>query len=384
VLDLADFIARTARECGFDLAGVSPLSHFPELDYFPKWIAEGRGGEMRYLESRNDQGELKRCSVPQVFPWAQSVIVCAMNYNSGESSTATGTTGEGAGATTKSGHGWISRYAWSQRDYHDVLLERLRRLEARVKNAAGSIQTRCYVDTGPLIERIYARYAGIGWIGKNTCVINQQIGSWLFLGVILTSLPLSGTVSAENRESRIAGRAAPISAFSLAPDRCGSCTRCLDACPTNAFLGPYRLDASRCISYLTIEHRGEIPEILSAGMGRHVFGCDICQDVCPWNRKAPATALADFQPREKLVNPDLKWLANISEQDFRQSFRGSPVKRAKRSGLRRNAVIAMGNSGDSECLPLLRELAHDPDAIVARHAHRAIEKLVHVAPGKNA
>ncbi len=179
--------------------------------------------------------------------------------------------------------------------------------------------TRCYVDTGPIVERVFAKYAGVGWIGKNTCIINQKIGSWLFLGVILTSLELQPDLPA--------------------PDRCGSCTRCIDACPTDALIAPYQLDSNLCISYLTIEKRGEIPEEMRAGMGRHVFGCDICQDVCPWNRKAPPTSAAEFHPREVWSIP-LDWLAEINEEEFRKEFRGSPIRRAKRSGLRRNAVIA--------------------------------------------
>jgi epoxyqueuosine reductase len=218
-----------------------------------------------------------------------------------------------------------------------------------------SLQTRAYVDTGPLIERVFAKHAGVGWIGKNTCVINQQLGSWLFLGVILTSLELTPDITA--------------------PDRCGTCTRCIAACPTQAILAPGELDARLCISYLTIEKRGEIPEDLRAGMGRHVFGCDICQDVCPWNRKAPPTQAAEFQPRAGLVNPALDFLAEMKSEEFRELFRGSPVRRAKLSGLRRNAVIAMGNSGDKKFLPTLNRLAEDPDPSVADHAKWALCQL---------
>jgi epoxyqueuosine reductase len=201
----------------------------------------------------------------------------------------------------------------------------------------------------------------VGWIGKNTCIINQKIGSWLFLGVILTSLDLTPGLPA--------------------PDRCGSCTRCIDACPTNAFIAPYQLDSNKCIAYLTIEKRGAIPqdkdkdEDLRSGMGRHIFGCDICQDVCPWNRKAPATSAADFQPREELVNPALEWLADISTEEFSRTFKTSPLRRAKRAGLRRNAVIAMGNSGDRNFLSQLKKLVTDDDVTVAQSAAWAIEKL---------
>jgi epoxyqueuosine reductase len=366
ITDITEFMKRAALEAGFNLAGIAPTHDFPELDYFPQWIAEGRAGEMRYLESRDAAGELKRTSLSRVAPWAKSVLVCAMNYNTAvpRSPLPVSRTGEqmqvqdagnGKRETGNGSSGWISRYAWAQRDYHDVLMEALRHVEARLHEAVPDVQTWCYVDTGPLIERVFARYAGIGWVGKNTCIINQQLGSWIFLGVILTSLELTPDLPA--------------------PDRCGSCTRCLDACPTNAFPAPHQLDASRCISYLTIEKRGAIPEDLRTGIGTNVFGCDICQDVCPWNRKAPVTTASEFQPRPGLVNPDLTWLATISEEDFRSTFRGSPIKRTKRSGLRRNAVLAMGNSGNRQFLPLLRQLAEDPDEIVAEHARWALQVL---------
>jgi epoxyqueuosine reductase len=265
--------------------------------------------------------------------------------------------------------GWISRYAWGHEDYHEAVMRRLRVVEGELLSAcrrrgqgapatAGetpALQTRCYVDTGPIVERVYAKYAGVGWVGKNTCVLNQKQGSWLFLGVILTSLELEPDLPA--------------------PDRCGSCTRCIDACPTSALIAPYQLDANRCISYLTIEKRGAIPEEMRAGMGRHVFGCDICQDVCPWNRKAPATTAAEFQPRDGLVNPALDWLAEMRTEEFRERFRRSPVRRAKLSGLRRNAVIAMGNSGSQRFLEPLHKLSRDDDPVVAEHARWAARKL---------
>jgi epoxyqueuosine reductase len=221
--------------------------------------------------------------------------------------------------------------------------------------AVDEIQTRCYVDTGPLVERVYAKYAGVGWIGKNTCILNQKTGSWLFLGVILTSLELD--------------------ADTPAPDRCGTCTRCITACPTDALIRPYELDSNRCIAYLTIEKRGSIPEELREGIGRHVFGCDICQDVCPWNRKAPATTAPEFRPREGLVNPALDWLAEISAEEFREKFRGSPIRRTKRSGLRRNAVVAMGNSGQQRFGTVLEKLTTDEDRDVAESAKWAMGKL---------
>jgi len=345
---ISDLIKRSALDLGFDLAGIAPVHDFGELAYFPNWIEESRHGEMRYLESRTEKGELKRSSIQIAAPWARSVIVCAMNYNTDQPYST---------ECTDKTRAWISRYAWGQLDYHDVILPRLRALEQRARDFSEEKEIRfwSYVDTGPVIERVLARYAGIGWQAKNTCIINQQLGSWLFLGVILTSLELTPDLPP--------------------PDRCGTCTRCLDACPTDAFLDAYKLDASRCISYLTIEKRGSLPEDLRDGMGHHVFGCDICQDVCPWNREAAITEKPEFQPREMLIHPDLAWLATLSEEDFRATFRSSPLKRAKRSGIRRNAVIAIGNSGDRHFLPLLEELEGDPDPVVAEHAAWARRKI---------
>jgi epoxyqueuosine reductase len=238
-------------------------------------------------------------------------------------------------------------------------MRRLRRVENRLRGLISEsetpLQTSCYVDTGPIVERVYAKYAGLGWIGKNTCVLNQKLGSWLFLGVILSSLELQPDLPA--------------------PDRCGTCTRCVDACPTDALIAPYQLDSNLCISYLTIEKRGAIPHDLREGLGRHVFGCDICQDVCPWNRKAPVTNAAEFQARDGLVNPALEWLAEMSTEEFREKFRGSAVRRAKRAGLRRNAVIAMGNSGNRRFAPLLEKLRSDEDPVVADCADWAAKKI---------
>ena len=344
---IEEAVKRAARDAGFELAGVAAVEDFPELHHFSDWIAAGHAGEMKYLEKRDENGKLKRASLRTAIPWARSVVVCAINYNTAQPYST---------QVDDSDRGWISRYAWSKEDYHDSVLRRLKQVEESLHNFANEdLQALSYVDTGPLVERIYAKYAGVGWIGKNTCIINQKMGSWLFLGVIVTSLELTPDPPA--------------------PDRCGTCTRCIDACPTEALIAPYQLDSNLCISYLTIEKRGEIPEGMRAGMGRHVFGCDICQDVCPWNRKAPSTTVAELQPREGLVNPALEWLAEISPEEFNQKFRGSPIRRTKRSGLRRNAVIAMGNSGNRRFEPLLEKLASDYDPIVATHAKWAARKL---------
>jgi epoxyqueuosine reductase len=355
-------IKQSARDAGFDLAGIAPVRDFPELDYFPQWIASGHAGEMKYLESRNQAGELKRASLRSAIPWARSVIVCAINYNTAEPYST---------QVHDADRGWISRYAWSKKDYHDAVLNKLREVEGKLRDMAkpgSELQTRCYVDTGPLVERIYAKYAGVGWIGKNTCVINQKIGSWLFLGVILTSLDLTHEDATHE----------DLTPDLPAPDRCGTCTRCIDACPTDAIVAAYQLDSNRCISYLTIEKRGAIPEELREGMGRHVFGCDICQDVCPWNRKSPATTAPEFQPREGLVNPALEWLATMSAEDFHEKFRGSPIKRAKRNGLRRNAAIAIGNSGDRRFESVLQKLRSDEDPAVAESADWALRRLADI------
>jgi epoxyqueuosine reductase len=366
--EIPAILGNAAKAAGFDLFGIAPANDPVELEHFPRWIAEGRAGEMKYLEARNEKGELKRASLANAAPWARSVIVCAINYNTAQPYST---------QLRDKTRGWISRYAWSREDYHESVMRRLRRVEAALQSAfvenapsnsarsssrasfcKNDLITRCYVDTGPIVERVVARYAGLGWIGKNTCVINQKLGSWLFLGVILTSLDLSDATGLP------------------APDRCGTCTRCIDACPTDALIAPYQLDSNKCISYLTIEKRGAIADAeLRSGMGRHIFGCDICQDVCPWNRKSPATAAAEFQPRPELVTPALDWLAEMSEEEFRETFRGSPVRRTKRSGLRRNAAIAMGNSNDQKFLPMLEKLRNDEDEVVRESAISAIQKL---------
>jgi len=349
-------VKAAAAEAGFDLAGIAGVSEFPELDYFPAWIAQGRGADMAYLQARDEQGCLKRASLRSVAPWARSVVVCGLNYNTSQPYST---------QVNDSERGWISRYAWGRRDYHNVVLQKLKRVEAKItgqwlevggrRTDEQQIRTRAYVDTGPLLERVYAKYAGIGWIGKNTCIINQRLGSWFFLGVILTSLELAPDLPA--------------------PDRCGTCTRCLEACPTQALTAPCQLDSNLCISYFTIEKRGAIPEEMRAGMGRQVFGCDICQDVCPWNRKAPASSEPEFQPRPELLNPALEWLAEMKAEQFAETFRGSPVRRAKLSGLRRNAVVAMGNSGNRKFISTLERLSSDPDPAVAEHASWALAKV---------
>jgi len=363
-------IEAEAIEAGFSTAGIAavPEPGSPEdlssRETFVEWIEQGNAGEMEYLKRRNDEGELVRSSLHVAVPWVRSVIVCVTNYNAAQPLSID---------PAPEGAGWVARYAWTGRqsidgslvpsDYHKVLLKRLERLDAALKNTFGRFESKCYVDTGPIVERAYARYAGVGWIGKNTCILNQKLGSWLFLGVILTSLDVPSNQHPQ-----------------LAADRCGSCTRCIDACPTGALTAPRQMDASLCISYLTIEKRGPMPLELREGIGRQVFGCDICQDVCPWNRKAPISVDPELQARPELVNPALDWLAELDQESFGRLFFGSPIKRAKLDGMRRNIAVAMGNSRLRRFLPKLTEWKRNEDPVLAEAAAWAVEKIENHPP----
>ncbi len=315
---------------------------------------------MEYLKRRDEAGALLRSGVQVAMPWARSVIVCAFNYNAAAPRSI-----EPADASA----GWIARYAWSGKssedgglsptDYHDELLTRLRTVESALRERV-DCETRCYVDTGPLVERSAAAHAGVGWIGKNTCVIRQGTGSWLLLGVVVTSLAV-----AADRPLQIAA------------DRCGSCTRCIDACPTDALVAPRQMDASRCIAYLTIEKKGAIPEDLREGIGRQVFGCDICQDVCPWNRKAPVTQRPGMLARQELVNPALEWLAGLDVPAFKRMFKGSPLERTRRKRLLRNVAIAMGNSGEVRFKSQLTQWSMGEDDVLAESARWALQRLAY-------
>ena len=373
------WIVERASELGFDLCGVVRAEKFPELGMTEEWLARGYAGEMQYLADQ-------RRSHPQsVMPGLRSVIVCALNYNSPAPRSVD--TPQPAGAAPR---GWISRYAWGQ-DYHEVLRQKLQKLASSLpERFTEPFETRVYADTGPLHERVFAKHAGLGWLGKNTLLLNAKLGSWFFLGVILTTLDLPPTLGPAELPP---------------PDLCGSCTKCIDACPTGALVEPYVMDSRLCISYLTIELRGSIPEELRVPMGRHVFGCDICQDVCPWNRRAPVTHVEEFQPRtfpkapeseprqlisagaygdnvESLFLPRLEWLAAMNEEQFRSVSRGSPVKRTRWRGLVRNACIALGNSASAlgssrhpRICSLLSQLSASPDPLVAESAHWALSRI---------
>ena len=329
-----------ALEAGFDLAGVADAAAPRELAFFAEWVARGHAGEMAYLTSQVE----RRSDARAAFPWARSILCVALQYD----------TPHPYSTAAPAERGWISRYAWGD-DYHDVVKAMLGRVVEALRREAGPFESRAYADTGPIVERAYAAAAGIGAWGKNTCLLHPEHGSWFFLGEVVSDLEMAPD----------APRA----------DLCGSCTACLDACPTGALTAPYVLDATRCISYLTIEVKGAIPAERREGVGRHVFGCDICQDVCPWNRRRRRRGPAAFEPREGAVAPDLGDLAALDDEAFRARFRRSPVKRAKRRGLLRNVAVAMGNSGDASHRPALRRLAGDEDPVVREHAAWALDRL---------
>jgi epoxyqueuosine reductase len=336
-------IKEKALEIGFDLVGISPVGPFPESQFFKEWLSKGFNGEMKYMERNSERRE----DVRRVFPEARSVISCGLNYNTEYPYSIN---------RVDKQRGWISRYAWGD-DYHEVIKDRLSKLLGFIREVSPvEVKALIYVDTGPVLERVYGRYGGIGWIGKNTCLINQKIGSWIFIGEMITNLEL-------NYDSPV-------------PDRCGTCRRCIDACPTGALVKPYVLDSRLCISYLTIELRGKIPVELREKVGNNVFGCDICQDVCPWNRRAKFSRETSFLPREGLFNPELSSLLELAEEeDFKKVFRKSPVKRAKRGGFIRNVLVAMGNSGNKRFIPHVKRLLKDADPLVRAHAVWALWKL---------
>ncbi len=337
---IAERVRQLALGAGFDLAGIARADAPPALGFFAEWVARGYAGDMAYLISQAG----KRSELLAAFPWARSLVCVGLQYD----------TPHAYSTEAPPERGWISRYAWGD-DYHDVMKAMLERLRERLAAELGPLQARSYVDTGPIAEKAWAAAAGLGALGKNTCLLHPEHGSWFFLGELVTDLELPGD----------APRA----------DMCGSCTACLDACPTRAFPAPYVLDATRCISYLTIELRGSIPEPLREGMGRHVFGCDVCQDVCPWNRKRRKRGGPGFEPRAASADPELAGLAALDDEAFRERFRRSPVKRAKRRGLLRNVAVAIANAGGAADRPRLAELAQDADPLVAEHARWALARL---------
>jgi len=303
-------IKAKALEVGFDLCGVAPAASHPELAFLRDWIDRGYAGEMGYLSRSAD----KRADVRAVLSSARTVIVTATVYNTDRPYST---------ECTDPARAQIARYAWGD-DYHDVIGRRLEALLSWMRAASPeAFDARAYVDTGPVQERVYAQYAGIGWIGKNTCVINAERGSWIFLSEIICSLALDVDAPAF--------------------DQCGTCTLCLDACPTHAIVAPGALDSTQCISYLTIELKGGIPESLAPAVGNHVYGCDICQEVCPWNGLAPVSADPAWQPRQTWDGARVQTLGAMSDAALGAAMRGSAMRRTKVAGLRRNLAVAQQN-----------------------------------------
>jgi epoxyqueuosine reductase len=367
-----------ARELGFDdcrFTTAQPPDHAPE---FQNWLAEEWHGEMGYLVRTAP----KRTDPQRVLPGAGSIITLAVNYASKDERRAasggdqeppsnvqlrcrasgrstfnvqSSKPGTGAPASSIPSPGLIAQYARYQ-DYHDILGERLKQLAEFVNNLGGSgTRSLWYVDTGPVLERDFAQRAGLGFIGKHTNLISRRLGNWIFLGEILTTLELEPDVSERNR--------------------CGSCARCLAACPTAAIRAPFQLDARRCISYLTIELKGSIPVELRPAIGNRIYGCDDCLAACPWNRFAHAGGLMKQHARVDLEAPDLLELLSLDEPAFKQRFAGTPILRTKRRGLLRNVCVALGNAGDIATLPALQKAAQEPDPLIAEHARWAIDRI---------
>ncbi|MFQ5915652.1 MAG: tRNA epoxyqueuosine(34) reductase QueG [Nitrospinota bacterium] len=352
---LASLLRQESKALGFDSLAIAQASQFARGEFFERWLSRGFGGKMSYLYRNRDC----RMDPRRVWPEVKTVVTVAMNYHTGIRP-AGETDGPGGRKTSRKGGllGAVSRYAWG-RDYHKVLRKRLLRLARVVEQSGFGRAVKCYVDTGPVIEREWAARGGLGWIGKNTLVLNPSLGSWFFLGVMLLDIELPGDTPQ--------------------PDLCGTCDRCIRACPTGALIRPYVMDARRCISYLNIELRGWVPRDLRPLMGNWVFGCDECQTVCPYNRpnnrELPVTSIQDFLPREGLDAPDLVELLEMDEETFRKRFEGTALLRARWVGIIRNAAVALGNSQDGKAVePLGRALEH-PEAIIRGHAAWALGKL---------
>jgi epoxyqueuosine reductase len=338
---LSSQIKEAAQRLGFELVGISPMRPAPHEQSFAQWLREGLAGNLDYMQ----RTESLRRDPRELVPWAVSIISVAMNYYSGYSRP----------VESSESRGWISRYAWGD-DYHNLMKGKLEALlESIGQFHDGNIQGKAFVDSGPVLERDFAGIAGLGWIGKNTHLISPKKGSWFFLGELFVDLPL-----AYDRPIR---------------DRCGRCDLCLKACPTGAFVGPYVLDARRCISYLTIELKDWMPRSLRPLVGNHIFGCDICQEVCPYNVKALPTAEIAFQPRSGLHAPELIAFLSLSEAEFRQRFRASPILRAKRRGFLRNVAVALGNLKALDAVPALIRSLDDEESVVRGHVAWALGQI---------
>jgi epoxyqueuosine reductase len=338
---LTDALKQEAYRLGFDLAGACPATTPPHIEHFRQWLAEGRAGKMGYLPERAEAYEHPR----HVLDGVQSLLVLATNYRTVEP------------APAREGQGRISRYAWGK-DYHDLIRARLRRLAEFHRRLTPEANVRGVVDTAPLLERDFAQLAGLGWIGKNTLLVTERFGSWLFLAALLTSERLEYDEPVEN-------------------DRCGSCRSCLDACPTGALIEPYRVDARRCISYLTVELREPVPRELRERHGDRLFGCDVCQEACPWNRPGPASAEAAFQPRPATNPAELAGLFELDEAAFRRRFGHTPLWRSRKRGLLRNAAIVLGNRPHEAAIPALVKGLNDIEPLVRAASAWALGRYPH-------
>ena len=327
-----------AQRLGFFRMGVARCGTLPLRDKYDSWLAEGMHGAMGYMQRQH----ARRCDPGSVLGGARTLLVLAMNYYS-----------DGLLDANPLG-GRISRYAWGE-DYHVVLAERLHKLECFIRSEFPDVRTMAYVDTGPVMEKVWGAQTSLGWMGKHSNLITRDRGSWVFIGVILADVELEY----DRREA----------------DHCGTCTRCIEACPTGAIVAPCVVDARRCISYLTIEWRGKIPRPLRSGIGNRIFGCDDCQEVCPWNRFAQKTSEPAFHASPGNFNPDLVPLLNLTSAEFNRRFRGSPVLRVRRDGFVRNVAVALGNSGSPAAVQPLSHSLSDESALVRAHAAWALRRL---------
>jgi epoxyqueuosine reductase len=347
-----------AGELGFDSCRVTACAPPNHAKEFGKWLEDGAAGEMNYME----RGAEKRRDPRKILPGARSIIVLALNYWQGrESGVSPARNKDAADQPTHEATGWqgtaaatgrIARYAWGD-DYHDVIAAKLDKIDQFLRDLGG--RQKCYVDTGPVLERDHAALAGIGWHGKSTMLIDERLGTWFFLAEVLTTLELPPD---EPRK-----------------DRCGKCTRCIDSCPTGAITAPHRVDARRCISYLTIELKGSIPLELRSLIGNRIFGCDDCLDACPWNRFAQASRESAFSARRSTTGFPLRDYLKLNDPEFRNLFCNSPIKRIKRRGFLRNVCVALGNVGTEADLPALGQAAADSEPLIAEHAAWAIAQI---------
>ncbi|GAA5479790.1 tRNA epoxyqueuosine(34) reductase QueG [Haloferula helveola] len=329
----AESIKSAAAELGFDDCRIAAASRASHADAFESWIDDGCHGDMGWMERTPH----RRCDPREVLPGCRSVVTLALNYYPGPNPDT----------------GWrIARYSWND-DYHDLIEKKLKQLDAAMSELGGT--QRYYVDTGPVLERDFATDAGLGWNGKSTVQIHRHLGTWFFLAELLTTLDLP-----------------PDQPFG---DHCGKCTRCIDACPTDAITAPHRVDARRCISYLTIEHKGPIPEEFRAAIGDRLYGCDECLEVCPWNRFARLSREASFHAREEVFALKARDFLSLNDEEFRTLFRKSPIKRIKRPRFLRNVCVVLGNTGTEDDLPALRQAATDADPLIAEHAEWALRRL---------